>query len=105
MRRVSVKEFLQNDQEVPIADVRSPGEFSDGHIVGAINMPLFSDDERAQVGSVYTKAGRPEALELGLEIVGLKLNKLAKKAKAISISNRIKVHCWRGGMRSDPNSQ
>jgi len=101
MQRVAVKKFLLNDQQIPIVDVRSPGEYSEGHIVGAINIPLFSDDERAQVGSVYTKVGRPEALELGLEFVGPKLNALANKAKAIATSDKIKVHCWRGGMRSD----
>lgn len=101
MQRVAVKEFLLNDPQVPIVDVRSPGEFSEGHIIGSVNIPLFSDDERAQVGSVYTKVGRPEALELGLEFVGPKMNALAKKAKTIAISERIKVHCWRGGMRSD----
>jgi tRNA 2-selenouridine synthase len=101
MRRVAVKEFLLNDPDVPIVDVRSPGEFEEGHIFGATNIPLFSDAERAQVGTTYTKIGRSEALELGLEFVGPKMNALAKKAKTIAISGKIKVHCWRGGMRSD----
>lgn len=101
MRRVAVKEFLLNDADIPIVDVRSPGEFADGHICGATNIPLFSDAERAQVGTTYTKIGRSEALEVGLEFVGPKMNALAKKAKTIATSGKIKVHCWRGGMRSD----
>jgi len=101
MRRVSVSEFLLDQKDVPIIDVRSPGEFHDGHIDGAINIPLFTDSERAQVGTTYTRIGRPEALELGLEIVGPKLNSLAKTAKSIAVSGKLKVHCWRGGMRSD----
>jgi tRNA 2-selenouridine synthase len=101
MRRVAVKEFLLSDPHVPIVDVRSPGEFAEGHILGATNIPLFSDAERAQVGTTYTKIGKSEALELGLEFVGPKMNALAKKAKSIALSGKIKVHCWRGGMRSD----
>jgi tRNA 2-selenouridine synthase len=101
MQRVGIKEFILCDINVPIIDVRSPGEYSEGHIQGAINIPLFSDAERAQVGTTYTKIGKPEALELGLEIVGPKLNALAKKAKAIATRGKLKVHCWRGGMRSD----
>ena len=37
----------------PIVDVRSPGEFEQGHVPGAVNLPLFSNEERAQVGTVY----------------------------------------------------
>ena len=92
---------MLSEKDVPIIDVRSPGEYLEGHIEGAINLPLFSDAERVQVGTTYTQIGKPEALELGLEIVGPKLNTLAKKAKAIATSGKLKVHCWRGGMRSD----
>ena len=101
MRRVDVKEFLLLDVNTPIIDVRSPSEFTEGHIVGAINIPLFSDDERARVGTTYTRIGRNEAIDLGLEIVGPKLNQLAKKAKTIGVNGRLKTHCWRGGMRSE----
>jgi len=101
MQRLPVREFLQNDPEIPIVDVRSPGEYAEGHIVGAINIPLFDNDERARVGTAYTKVGRSEAMELGLEIAGPKMSELAKNAKSISKSGKVKVHCWRGGMRSD----
>ena len=101
MKRLDVKSFLLLDQETPIVDVRSPSEFEDGHIEGAVNIPLFSDDERAEVGTVYKKVGKSDALELGLEFVGPKMNALAKKAKSISINGKLKIHCWRGGMRSD----
>jgi len=101
MRRVDVKEFLLQDVNTPIIDVRSPSEFNEGHIAGAINIPLFSDEERAKVGTTYTRIGRNEAIDLGLEIVGPKLNQLAKKAKTVGINGRLKTHCWRGGMRSE----
>jgi tRNA 2-selenouridine synthase len=101
MQRVGISEFILSDKTVPIVDVRSPGEYQEGHIEGAINIPLFNDSERAQVGTIYSRIGKPEALELGLEIVGPKLNNLAKKAKSVAVSGKLKVHCWRGGMRSD----
>ena len=101
MRWVDVKDFLLIDKETPIIDVRSPGEFEEGHIVGALNIPLFSDDERTRIGTMYTKVGKQEAVELGLEVVGPKMNVIAKKAKSIGTDGKVKTHCWRGGMRSE----
>ncbi len=101
MRRVEVKDFFLWEENTPIIDVRSPSEFADGHISGALNLPLFSDDERAKVGTTYKKSGKGEAIELGLEFVGPKMKALAKTAKKISPSGKLRIHCWRGGMRSE----
>ncbi len=101
MQRVGVRDFLLGEKPIPIVDVRSPGEFQEGHIPGAINLPLFDDEERAMVGTTYTRIGKPEAIHLGLEIVGPKMNLLATAARNLSIDEKLKVHCWRGGMRSD----
>lgn len=101
MQRVEVKDFLLVDSDIPIVDVRSPMEFADGHIPGSINLPVLSDEERKRVGTTYTHVGKREAIELGLEIVGPNMTGLAKKAKNIGISGKLKTHCWRGGMRSD----
>jgi tRNA 2-selenouridine synthase len=87
-----------------ILDVRSPGEYAEGHIPGAISLPLFSNDERAQVGTCYKQQGREDAIELGLELVGPKLADFVRTAKAlnggVSAGTSLRVHCWRGGMRS-----
>jgi tRNA 2-selenouridine synthase len=86
-----------------IFDVRSPAEYHQGHIPGAINLPLFSDKERALVGTCYKQKGRNEAIELGLEKVGPKLAffiREAKKELADRQSTIAKIYCWRGGMRS-----
>ena len=101
MHYVGVKDFLSEGHAIPIVDVRSPGEFNDGHIPGAHNIPLFTDKERAQVGTTYTQVGKTEAIELGLEIVGPKMNPLAKKAKSLALAGKLNLHCWRGGMRSE----
>lgn len=84
----------------PILDVRSPSEYGQGHLPEAISFPLFSDQERAQVGTCYKHQGKETAIELGLELVGPKLAKLVKKAKTLAPDYQVRVHCWRGGMRS-----
>ncbi|MCK5521187.1 MAG: tRNA 2-selenouridine(34) synthase MnmH, partial [Candidatus Marinimicrobia bacterium] len=45
---IDIERFLEySDQGTPVVDVRSPGEFEQGHMPGAISIPLFSDEERA----------------------------------------------------------
>lgn len=89
----------------PLVDVRSPSEFLQGHIPGAFNIPLFSDSERAEVGALYKLQGKESAIELGLKIVGPKLNEISSSIKKLLKGNLphspiIKLYCWRGGMRS-----
>jgi tRNA 2-selenouridine synthase len=92
--------MLQLDQPIYI-DMRSPLEFSIGHILDAINIPLFSDEERAQVGTLYQQVGVEQAKELGLTIASSKLPDIVSQIKNLSKTGRpIIVYCWRGGMRS-----
>ena len=58
--RLAIDAFLQGSG--PVVDVRTPAEFAQGHIPGARNLPLFSDDERAEVGTAYKQQGRQEAV-------------------------------------------
>lgn len=83
-----------------ILDVRSPGEFEQGRIPGAINMPLFTNEERAEVGTLYKQTGQKAAIQLGLQFVGPKLADFGKLAEEYSKDGHLRVHCWRGGMRS-----
>lgn len=83
-----------------IVDVRTPAEYASGHIPGALNLPLFSNQERVAVGTTYVRVGRDQAVELGLELVGPRLAELTRQAKAIANSRPIFLYCWRGGMRS-----
>jgi tRNA 2-selenouridine synthase len=99
--KFSPEQFLQQSLSVPVIDVRAPKEFRQGHIPGAISLPLFDDDERAIVGITYTRTGREAALLKGLEIVGPKLPDMVRRAKEIAQSGELLVHCWRGGMRSE----
>jgi tRNA 2-selenouridine synthase len=85
----------------PILDVRSPGEYAQGHLPGAMNLPLFSDRERASVGICYKQLGRDAAVELGFELVGPKIIDFIRTARELAVEKSLRVHCWRGGMRSE----
>ena len=85
-----------------LVDVRSPAEYQQGHWPGAINIPLFSDEQRAEVGTTYKQRGRNQAVELGLELVGPALASLARDLKkAAAHDPALRIYCWRGGMRSN----
>ncbi len=85
-----------------LVDVRSPGEFHQGHWPGAINIPLFSDEQRAEVGTLYNHEGRHNAIQRGLEIVGPSMARLSEALqKTGGESQRLRIYCWRGGMRSN----
>ncbi|MEM8789940.1 MAG: tRNA 2-selenouridine(34) synthase MnmH [Pseudomonadota bacterium] len=84
-----------------VIDVRAPGEFAQDHVPGAINLPVLSDAERAEVGTIYTQVDRFEARKRGAALV-------ARNAAAhLDGPLRDKpggwqplVYCWRGGQRS-----
>lgn len=101
VHQLSVEEFLAKVRSLPIIDVRSPGEYDHAHIPGAVSIPLFDNDERAQVGTKYKNAGKDAAVLLGLNLVGPKLADFVKQSKKLNPQNKeVLVHCWRGGMRS-----
>lgn len=100
MKEIGPQEFLFQLSGKPVVDVRSPSEYLHGHIPGAINLPLFTDDERTRVGTTYKKVGRSQAFDLGLDIVGPKMSGFVQSAREFAPEKEILVHCWRGGMRS-----
>ena len=94
-----------------ILDVRSPSEFSEGHIDGAVSWPLFSDSERAEIGTLYKQKSREIAIDLGLNLIGPRMADMAKYGRELfdnqvddagnQVRHSLLVHCWRGGMRSE----
>jgi len=98
--KLTVKLFLEKAVSIPVLDVRSPGEYKQGHIPGAISFPLFSDEERKVVGTLYKQSGHEPAFLAGLEIVGPKMSAFVREAVLICPEKQVAVHCWRGGMRS-----
>lgn len=82
-------------------DVRSPGEFAEGSIYGAINIPILDDDERKIVGTTYTQDSKIEAKRLGIKFVSPKLPRIFDQI--IELKKReqfLVVYCARGGYRS-----
>ena len=94
----------------PLIDVRSPSEYYKGHMPNSINIPLFDDDERSIIGTIYKKEGRKKAVIEGLKFVEKKMVSLLDNLfmsidsyKTIPNKNNelfIRIYCSRGGMRS-----
>jgi len=101
VEKLNIKDFLNRSAIIPVIDVRSPSEFSNGHIPGAYNIPLFDDKEREIVGTTYKKEGRRKAILKGLQLTGPTMNLKLELAIELAKENRLLVHCWRGGMRSE----
>lgn len=97
----SIDELLPDLRRYQIIDVRSPGEFARGHIPGAVNIPLFTDEERARVGTLYKQSGKEPAMEEGLKIAGVKFNEYLHLLKQARSDQPAIIHCWRGGKRSE----
>jgi tRNA 2-selenouridine synthase len=89
---------LRDNKELVTIDVRSPSEFHESTIPGSINIPLFDDQERAEIGTLYKQTSIQAAKERGLEVVSAKLPAFIREIGAIK--EKKAVFCWRGGMRS-----
>lgn len=94
----SVDTFL--NLGIPIVDVRAPVEYERGHISGAVNIPLLTNEDRHQVGLCYRRNGHHAAVHLGLQLVGPRMAELAQKGVETAVNGRIAVYCQRGGKRS-----
>ncbi|MES2513660.1 MAG: tRNA 2-selenouridine(34) synthase MnmH [Bacteroidota bacterium] len=93
--------FIENSKNELIVDVRAPIEFFKGHLPGAINIPLFDDNERAEIGTLFKQQGKDTAVSRGLEIVSPKMTSFVNNVKDLSKEKRVFVYCFRGGMRSN----
>ena len=98
--QVAITEVASKDYSA-IIDVRSPAEFAQDHMPGAINCPVLSDAERAQVGTLYKQVSPFEARKVGAALIA---RNIARHIEA-QFQNYPKhwrplVYCWRGGQRS-----
>lgn len=117
IQRLPIKEFLQRSKDGLLFDVRSPGEYSHAHIPFAINLPLFTDEERKLVGITYKQKSREEAIKIGLDFFAPKMRKMVEAVEdrvrnwqlavgnkhadcQLQTANSVFIYCWRGGMRS-----
>ena len=111
---LTIDDFLKLRQDQPVVDVRSQGEFAQGHIRGAINIPILNNEERVAVGTDYKQRGQKEAIKTGFRMVGPRLADIINETQhladknitpspfreGLGVRSEILVHCWRGGMRS-----
>lgn len=100
IRSITITDWISQQQELPLADVRTPAEFNHGHVPGAFNLPLFSNEERVRVGTTYKQRSREEAILLGFDLAGPKWSGFIRQCLEQVPGKRLAVHCWRGGMRS-----
>lgn len=98
---MDLSEFFSLRKTLPVIDVRSEGEYDEGHIPGAINIPILNNAERKEVGTDYKKKGQKDAIMTGFRLIGPRLESLLEHAEKTSGGKEMLVHCWRGGMRSN----
>lgn len=100
VQEITIEQLLEPYRAgaVTLIDVRSPSEFADSTIPGSRNIPLFNDEERAEIGTIYKQVSVEAAKQRGLEIVSAKLPAFIREFA--EIPGRKAVFCWRGGMRS-----
>jgi len=95
---ISFKDALKLENTI-FVDTRTSNEFENGHINNSINIPIFDNEERAEIGYVYKQISKEDATELGLETASIKLPKFYSKLKEYK-DKKIIIYCARGGMRS-----
>lgn len=95
---VDILEFISLRHQLPVIDVRSEGEYTEGHMQRAVNIPLLNNAERKAVGTDYKQKGQQEAIKTGFRLVGPRLNGIIDATE--QIGKELLVYCWRGGMRS-----
>ncbi|OGQ13392.1 MAG: tRNA 2-selenouridine(34) synthase MnmH [Deltaproteobacteria bacterium RIFCSPHIGHO2_02_FULL_40_11] len=104
LQKISIQKALSL-QNSKFIDVRTPLEFEEGTIPGAINIPLLSNEERIEIGTLYKQKGPLQARARGLELVSPKFHKILNDVKASVIPVNAGIQkpvffCWRGGLRS-----
>jgi len=90
---------ISTDSKVQFIDVRSPVEFEQGHIPGAVNIPLFSNEERSEIGTIYKQVDKDKAMQLGEKIALPKVDSILARIKGLQPAQLV-IYCWRGGKRS-----
>jgi tRNA 2-selenouridine synthase len=83
-----------------IIDVRSPMEYEESHIQGAINMPLLNNEAREIIGKTYKKKGKDAAMELGYQLVDPIKKQFIDFIDVLGKGNQYFLYCARGGLRS-----
>lgn len=100
---ISIEQALaMRDRGAVMVDARSPSEYAEATIPGAVNVPILDDEERAEVGTLYKQVGKSEARRRGVELVAPKIPAMVEQVAQLQGQTSMPaiVFCWRGGMRS-----
>jgi len=101
LKQIEINDLVNSKRKLVLIDVRSPLEYEEFHIPGAVNIPLFSNEERAEVGTLYKQKGPEHAKVRGIEIFSHKLSTFYEEVRALAKeAEQTVIYCWRGGMRS-----
>lgn len=94
-------EELLSMEDIALVDVRSPSEYKEDHIPGAVSLPILDDDERALIGKLYKQQGQEQAFEKGLGLAEARIDQLEEEFRKLAASKKkLVIYCFRGGMRS-----
>ncbi len=87
---------------IPVLDVRAPVEYARGSLPNSVNVPLLTDNERAEVGIRYRQSGNEAAVALGYDLVkgSTKHQRIEAWSRFVQSHPDALVTCWRGGQRS-----
>lgn len=83
-----------------VVDVRTPLEYDEDHIPGALNVPLLTNEERVEVGTIHKQTGPQEARLRALELTAHRFPAMVAEIAAAAGGRPALVYCWRGGLRS-----
>jgi tRNA 2-selenouridine synthase len=100
---ISLQTYLANRENYILLDTRSPSEYAHAHIPEAVSVPIFTDEQRASIGTTYKQKSRALAIQEGLDYFGPNMTSLLKQINKLVIkypNKTIAITCARGGMRS-----
>jgi tRNA 2-selenouridine synthase len=101
MKSSITADILERSSFDEIIDVRTPAEYADDHIPGAINCPVLSDEERVIVGTMYKQASPFDAKKVGAALIAKKIAAYIEAEFKDKPKNwNPLIYCWRGGKRS-----
>ncbi|ACH38543.1 tRNA (5-carboxymethylaminomethyl-2-seleno-U34)-2-selenouridine synthase [Citrifermentans bemidjiense Bem] len=83
-----------------VVDVRTPLEYEEDHLPGAINVPLLTNEERVEIGILHKETGPHAARRRGLELTAHRFPQMVEEIATAAAGRPILVYCWRGGLRS-----
>lgn len=97
--QIEVEEMLKKPEEFSVFDVRTSSEYEEGRIPGSINIPLFDEGEREEIGIIYARNSLA-AKYAAMDIIGPKISRIVRRINGKRLGKTPVIVCWRGGMRS-----